>query len=257
MEQTVNGITDLSKTINDYGPFAVILAVVLIILIILIVYLLKENRKAIASEREQNNELIKAFMDNYFDQKAKSIEKDYDEKNIVDIFIKLNKSLKNACDLTLDKTKSNRTAIYVFHNGSHASHGLPFFKMSCISEKVSKDSAKNILMAEHSAMPLTLFDSIVSSLYDYGEYRITLDQTNDPSDLIFLKGSRIKDCLFIPIYDTDDNMMGFIFNGYNTINPDRDIQKEKLALIELAMMAKPVIQFSNYQEYQSNNNEGE
>lgn len=257
MEQSVEGISNLSKNINDYGPFAVMLAVILVLLIIVVGYLLKENRKAIAAEREQNNELIKAFMDNYFDEKTKSIEKDYDEKNIVDIFVKLNKSLKNVCELTLKKTQSNRTAIYVFHNGAHASHGLPFFKMSCISEKTTKDSSSNILMSDHSAMPLNLFDSIISSLYDNGEYRIILDKTSDPSDLIFLKGSKLKDCFFVPIYDSDDKMMGFIFNGYNTIDPSRDILKEKDSLIELAMMAKPVIEFSKFQEYQSSNNEGE
>lgn len=248
----------ISKLLYEYGPYIVILAVVLVLFLMIIVYILNVNKKTIENERQMNNKLVTSLLNDYFAQNSKVLvkeDKSYDEKHIVDIYMKLNKSLKNVCELTLKKTGSNRTAIYVFHNGSHASHGLPFFKMSCISEKVTKDSNTNIKMSEHSAMPLNLFDSIVSGLYNNAEYRITLEKDNDPSDIIFLKGTKIKDCFFIPIFDDDDNMMGFIFNGYNTINPNKDIEKEKEYLSELATMAKPVIEFSRLQEYQSNEEE--
>lgn len=255
----VEEIGGMSKLLYEYGPYIVILAVFLVIFLMIIVYILNANKRTIENERQMNNKLVTSLLNDYFTKNSKVLvkeeEKAYDERHIVDIYVKLNKSLKNACELTLKKTGSNRTAIYVFHNGSHASHGLPFFKMSCISEKVSKDSNINIKMAEHSAMPLNLFDCIVYSLYNNAEYRITINETTDPSDLIFLKGTKIKDCFFVPMFDEEDNMMGFIFNGYNNINPDRDIEKEKELLTELAMMAKPVIEFSKFQEYKSKEKE--
>lgn len=260
MDDAIEGVTGLAKSISEYGPFIVILAMVMVLFIAIILYILKENKKAREEERELSKQLLASVLENIEKKSKETLEsnhgKNYDEKNIVAIFTKLNDSLRNVCDLTLKKTQSNRTAIYVFHNGSHASHGLPFFKMTCICEKVTKDSNANILMSAHSAMPLNLFDSIVSSLYNNGEYRITQD-TNNPVDIIFLKGSKIQDCFFVPIYDSDDKIMGFIFNGYNTLDPDRDINKEKEFLVELAMMAKPVIEFSKYQEYQSKNNNEE
>lgn len=255
----IEDVSGISKLLYEYGSEIVIVAVFLVLFLTIIVYILNVNKKTIENEREMNNKLITSFLNDYLTQNSKIMinkeEKNYDEKNIVDIYVKLNKSLKNVCELTLKKTGSNRTAIYVFHNGSHASHGLPFFKMSCISEKVTKDSNINIKMSDHSAMPLNLFDPIVENLYNYGEYRITLDRDVDHSDAIFLKGTKIKDCFLIPIYDDDDNIMGFIFNGYNSINPNIDIVKEKEYLTELAMMAKPVIEFSKFQEYKSSEEE--
>ena len=42
--------------------------------------------------------------------------------------------------------------------------------------------------------------------------------------------------------------MGFIINGYNELDITRDSEKEYKALNELAEKAKPVIQFSKFQD---------
>ena len=249
----IEDVGGMAKLLSEYGPYIVILAVFLVIFLTIIVYILHANKKIIENEREMTNKLVTSFLNDYFSKNSKVLTneepKQYDEKNIVDIYMRLNKALKNACEETLKKTGSNRTAIYVFHNGSHASHGLPFFKMSCISEKVSKDSNVNIKMADHSAMPLSLFDSIVASLYNNSNYRIVIDKATDPGDLIFLKGTKLKECFFVPIFDDEDNMMGFIFNGYNNINPNRDIEKEKECLTDLESNAKPDIEFLRFKDY--------
>lgn len=249
----VNQIGQLSQYIQEYGPFVVILAVFLLLFLMIIIYFIKANKDATKASTEMNSKLITSILNDYMAKNAIQPEKKklYDEKNIVDIFVKLNKSLKNVCETASKKSNSDRTAIYVFHNGSHASHGLPFFKMSCISEWVSKNSNSNIKMAEHSAMPLNLFDTIVSGLYDDSQYRITIGKNTDPGDLLFLKNTKIKDCIFIPIYDDENNMMGFVLNGYNIIIDDRNLENEKAILIELANMAKPVIEFSKCQDYKS------
>lgn len=249
----VDDIGKLAGFIQQYGPLIVILAVFLLLFLTIFAYTINANKKAIESDREMNKQLVTSILNDYFAKTAKVVEgnKNYDEKNIVNIFVKLNKALKNVCESTCRKTNSDRTAIYVFHNGSQASHGLPFFKLTCISEWVSKNSNSNIKMAEHTALPLNLFDNIIQGLYENSEYRIILDETKDPGDMLFLKNTKIKDCFFIPIYDDDNNMMGFIFNGYNTVRDNIDIEKEKESLAELASTAKPVIEFSKCQDYKS------
>ena len=249
----VDDIGKLAGFIQQYGPLIVILAVFLLLFLTIFAYTINANKKAIESDREMNKQLVTSILNDYFAKTAKVVEgnKNYDEKNIVNIFVKLNKALKNVCESTCRKTNSDRTAIYVFHNGSQASHGLPFFKLTCISEWVSKNSNSNMKMAEHTALPLNLFDNIIQGLYENSEYRIILDETKDPGDMLFLKNTKIKDCFFIPIYDDDNNMMGFIFNGYNTVRDNIDIEKEKESLAELASTAKPVIEFSKCQDYKS------
>lgn len=248
----------LSKYIQEYGPLVVILAVFLAIVFALVMYLLNTNKKSIQSNTEMANKITAMFQEE-LKKNAKLMEqqeqKHYDERNIVTIFTELNKTLKTACERIMRQSGSDRVAIYVFHNGAHASHGLPFFKMTCISETISKNSNANMKMLDHGAMQLNLFDTIVDGLYDNSYFRIVVDQTTDPSELIFLKNTKIKDCFFIPIYDDDNNMMGFTFNGYNTPDNTRNIETEKEYLVDLAMMAKPVIEYSKFQEYQSNKEE--
>lgn len=251
----IKEIGDLALLLEKYGPIIIILSIFLVIFISLFIFMINTVKKYIETTQSMNAQLVTSLLNEHFskdnDINMEESNKSYDEKNIVNIYMKLNKSLKNACESILLKTSSNRTAIYVFHNGAQASHGLPFFKMSCISEKVSRDSKANIKMAEHSSMPLSLFDNIVSSLYDNNEYRIIRTQTTDPGDLIFIKHTKLQDCFFVPIFDDDDNMMGFIFNGYNKYDNNKDIEKEKEYLEDLATMAKPVIEFSKFQEYNS------
>lgn len=246
-------IGTLSKLINDYGPLIVLFAVFLFLFLIIIIFILNAHKKSIDSDKDINSKLITSLLNDYFRKNAELItdneSKSYDEKNIVNIYMRLNKTLKNVCEPVLEKTHSDRIAIYVFHNGATASHGLPFFKITCITEMISKNSNLNIKMLEHNAVSINLFDSIVSGLYENSEYRIITDETHDPSELVFLKNTKIKDAFFIPIYDDANNMMGFIFNGYNIYSKDRDINKQKELLIALAKTAKPVIEFSKFQDF--------
>lgn len=247
----------LSKYIQDYGPFIVILSVFLFVFILIISYLINTNKKTFNLNAELNEQLIKSLIDNAFEQnsQALALKKPYDEKKIVDIFVELNKTLKTACEHTMRNTNSDRTAIYVFHNGSHASHGLPFFRLTCICETISKASNTNIKITDHSSVPLNYFESIVYSLYSDSQYRIITDKTTEAGDILFIKDTKLKDCFFIPIYDDDNNMMGFIFNGYNSYDNNRTMEQEKERLITLAMTAKPVIEYSRCQEYKSNKEE--
>ena len=240
----VEDIGNLSKNIYDYGPFAVMLAVFIFLVILIVAYFIKRDQKRDEREQKRYDDMMSKLLERIDNVKEKN--QDYDEKDIVNIFTSLNKSLSGICNDTLIKSGSNRTAIYVFHNGNHTSHGLPFAKMTCYGEKFSKDSQTNRLIVEHNAMPLNLFDSIVMNLNEKAEYKINADQTKDSVDLMFIRGSRLKECFFLPIYDSEEKMMGFGFNGYNTVDPYRDIEKEKQYLKDLALQAKPVLEYSKH-----------
>ena len=204
------------------------------------------------AERQNNTKILESILNDYKANQQKPL---YEEKNIVNIFMELDQSLKKDCEETLEETKSDRTAIYVFHNGMQASHGLPFFKMSCISEKVNKTSIGNLQMREHNSIPLSVFDKIVQELYYNGKYRIINEGLIDAGDSIFIKNTKLNDCFFFPIYDDENNMMGFIVNGYNKIDINRDLETEYKSLQVLAEKSKPVIQFSKFQTIKSERGE--
>lgn len=243
----------LSHYINEYGPLIVILAVFLVVFLAIIGYILRTNQKSIENSSELNEQLVTTILNNYFEKNSHVLEshKQHEERNIVNIFMELNKTLKSACDRIMRKTNSDRTAIYVFHNGTHASHGLPFFKITCICETISKNSNVNVKISEHSSVPISMFDSIVMNLFYNSEHYININETSDPAEIVFLHDTKIKECFFVPIYDDDNNMMGFVFNGYNTIDENRNVEEEKEYLVDLARMAQPVIEYSKFQQYQN------
>lgn len=234
----VEDIGNISKNIYDYGPFAVMLGMVIFLFVFMIFYFINRDKKHQETDQQLYKVLFEMIKDN------NSARPKYDEKDIANIFANLSKALSDICSSTLQKSNSDRTAIYTFHNGNHTSHGLPFAKMTCYGEKVSKDSQTNRLVANHTAMPLNLFDSIILGLHENAEYRINIEETKDLVDFMFIRGSRLKECFFLPIYDSEEKMMGFGFNGYNEIDPNRDIEKEKQYLQELALQAKPILEYS-------------
>lgn len=248
----VEDVGKMSQFINTFGATAVILAIFLVIFITILIYILNSNKKIMEAERQNNTKILESILNDYKANQQKPL---YEEKNIVNIFMELDQSLKKDCEETLEETKSDRTAIYVFHNGMQASHGLPFFKMSCISEKVNKTSIGNLQMREHNSIPLSVFDKIVQELYYNGKYRIINEGLIDAGDSIFIKNTKLNDCFFFPIYDDENNMMGFIVNGYNKIDINRDLETEYKSLQVLAEKSKPVIQFSKFQTIKSERGE--
>lgn len=248
----VEDVGKMSQFINTFGATAVILAIFLVIFITILIYILNSNKKIMEAERQNNTKILESILNDYKANQQKPL---YEEKNIVNIFMELDQSLKKDCEETLEETKSDRTAIYVFHNGMQASHGLPFFKMSCISEKVNKTSIGNLQMREHNSIPLSVFDKIVQELYYNGKYRIINEGLIDAGDSIFIKNTKLNDCFFFPIYDDENNMMGFIVNGYNKIDINRDLEEEYKSLQVLAEKSKPVIQFSKFQTIKSERGE--
>ncbi len=248
----VEDVGKMSQFINTFGATAVILAIFLVIFITILIYILNSNKKIMEAERQNNTKILESILNDYKANQQKPL---YEEKNIVNIFMELDQSLKKDCEETLEETKSDRTAIYVFHNGMQASHGLPFFKMSCISEKVSKTSIGNLQMRDHNSIPLSVFDKMVGELYYNGKYRIINEGLIDAGDSIFIKNTKLNDCFFFPIYDDENNMMGFIVNGYNKIDTNRDLETEYKSLQLLAEKSKPVIQFSKFQTIKSERGE--
>lgn len=248
-------ITTFAKLINDYG-LAIVLSAVFLFIVIINNKKMQKNYSEMNKSREESNKIL---LDSILNQNkllteqlkssnnTKEVVPLYDEKNIVEIFVKLNEVLKTECQETSRETNSDRTAIYVFHNGTHSSHGLPFFKMSCVCEWINKGAASNTKLSEHTNMTLNLFEPIVSNLYKNGEFIIDSEKEKDPSNLLFIKSTKIKKAIFIAIYDEDNNIMGFVANDYNKDIPlDIEIVKEKMQT--LCDKVKPVLEFSNYQE---------
>jgi transcription initiation factor IIE alpha subunit len=161
----VGNVSQLSEAISKYGLLTVILAVFLLLFLLLVLFIINSNQKFINILIDQNNKFINELTESV-------PQKNYEEENIVEIFTKLNEVFKDECKKINEKTSSSRTAIYVFHNGSVASHGLPFFKMTCVSEWISRGSGFQEQMSKHTNLNLALFGSLIEELYNTGVFLI-------------------------------------------------------------------------------------
>lgn len=251
--EAINGVSTFSELLNNYGPAIVILAVFLILFLYLTLHMLSTNQKNMQNMIDQNKAYVDQIMETNKNLIKTALEEtyghDYDEKNIVEIFVKLNETLKDECRSTLEKTNAERTAVYVFHNGASASHGLPFFKLSCISEWIKRGSESTSRMKEHTNIPLSMFNALVTTLYNNGRMVVkdlSILANEDPFTHKFLASKRINSCVVECVYDSDNRIMGFVLAEHQGTLTESEIEYNIDVLRSLCAKIKPVLEFSDY-----------
>lgn len=247
-------VNNLAEAMNKFGPIVVILAVFLLLFLVLVMFLLKNYTSTQKQMMDQQQQLIDSLINK--NEKAEVAtrvnDEGYDEKNIVGIFYKLNTYIKSECKKFLDKTDCDRIGVYVFHNGTVASHGLPFFKVSCICECIRRGSGIASHIADSTNVPLTLFDDIINELYTGGSVVIRNNVEGAcHSDSFFLNKDKVYTALFTVVYDSEDNTMAFILGEYRAELDDAEIERDFVIYKDLCARLKPVLEFSEYRKVQN------
>lgn len=250
-----NQVDNLAGSINKYGASAVILGVFIVLVILLVIGMNNSNKKMIErlvdsnqsyydTIQKQNAELMQKLMDSEKNSKS------YDEKDLASIFIKLNSILKIECRKVQTKLNADSLCIYVLHNGTVATHGLPFFKMSCICEWIRKGSGISSRLREHTGLPLTLFDKLICGLFNNGEYIIDSANIDESNLNMFITGPKVLNCFCSAIYDNENKIMGFIAAefSYDIQCDETTLKKVKEQLWDLAALVKPVLDYSEFQK---------
>lgn len=200
--------------------------------------------------KKQNDTLIKQVLQQLSEQDISSgnnKENDITEKGLMGIFVKLREAIRENCVSAMNQIGAARIAIYLFHNGTHSTHGLNFFKMSCICEKVAIGSGIKERMMEHTNLPINLFDEMISKLINNNRYIImNNEETQDSNHRIFISADKIKYTQLISIYDINNNTLGFVAVEMNRPFSKDDADREKEILDELVKQLVPVLSYSDY-----------
>lgn len=169
------------------------------------------------------------------------------EKDLMSIFIKLREAIKENCTIAMNQTGAARLAIYLLHNGTRSSHGINFFKLSCICEKVAIGSGVRERMIEHSNIPINLFDEMIDKLITYNRYIIMNDDDNkNTNHKIFISEDKITYTQLVTIYDINNNMLGFVEAEMQSDYSKDKADEEKQILDELVKQIMPVLSYSDY-----------
>lgn len=233
-----------SSLIDTYGASAVILSVFILVLFIVLYYIIRSNQKTNAQLMEQQKLLFKKLIEEKETVTEVSI-KPKKEKNIIEMFMNINDNIKEILKKISEELDASRVSVYVFHNGMYSSHGLPFFKTSCISEVIKKNSGIIKEVKSHTNLPLEMFDSSISRLYKEGKITILNTEANESSDPVIvgmMRSNNVKSGVGIAIYDSDSNIVGVLIAEFNE-------QKESLKDAENLLISKapylaPILQCS-------------
>ena len=251
-------IEQYTQLIHTYGASAVIIAVFILLLIGIVVYTLKASQKTSNQLLEQQKQLLTALLNFNMKPPAETSKPDEPgnnkpptEPNLVKQFLNINSSIKGILRDIYDDFNASRTAVYVFHNGVYSSHGLPFFKISCICEIVRKNSGVMKNIDAHNSMPLQMFDNSISYLSKHG-HMIVEDADDDENENVknspvlcgMLKSNNIKSAVGIALYDKEDNILGILiveFNEKKNLEYLEGVEKE---LIEKSPSLSPILEYN-------------
>lgn len=238
---------------NSFILLLVLLFIIASITVAVAIIVIVSNRKLMATNNinKQQNNMLKGILEKLVEDKdtGSNNKKNNDEheKSLMNTFVKLRTATKENCVATMNQIAASRIAIYLFHNGTHSSHGVNFFKMSCICEKVAIGSGVRERMMEHTNIPINLFDDMIGKLLMYNRYIIINDENISETDhKIFISADKIKYVQLISIYDLDNNILGFVAAEMDKPYSKDEADEEKKTIDELVKQLVPVLSYSDY-----------
>ena len=265
-----DAVATIASSISEYGIMIVICAMMLVIFMVGIMLFIRNSINNANAVNTQNTQLITELIkqNNEFSDKLMELHQmqsqppqlcqqpaeTYDKKNIVDIFLELNTVLKGTCKNTQEALGAGRVAVYVFHNGAVSSHGLPFFKMTCVSEWISRGSGFTVKIHEETNLPLSIFSSVVEHVRRSNTPHIYVQdeiKTTEPVFYSWMVSNGIKTCFIQGIYSSADNTP----MCYATVEFCDDVDVEAILpliqheLKQACVKCAPVLEFSNFQKY--------
>ncbi len=250
----IEEVTTLASLIDKYGSFVVILSIVLILFIAIII----NNNKALKRYEEQSLKNNEAYKNTITDITNKMIEQLLESKDVkeeqknkevdlINTFVKLRISMQDKCKESMKSINSDRLAIYLFHNGTHSTHGIKFFKMSCICESIAIGSGIREHSVDHSNIPINLFDSMIDKLINNGRYTIfRSDEINNSNQKMFLSANKIQYSESIAIFDNSNNILGFILAEYSKDYDENTANKQYEVLKCLSEQLVPILAYGDY-----------
>ncbi len=253
-DDAVDKVKSYSEFIDTYGASAVILSVFILIVLAVLAYTLRNNQKTNSQLMKQQEELLNQLL-NKAEEKSDG-EVVVKEKNIVGMFVETTGNSKKILKDIIDKIDADRVSIYVFHNGVFSSHGLPFFKTSCVDEVIKKNSGVVKKISVHSGLQLELFFNSICELHTNGIVSITNVEAYEEANPVItgmMRSNNVHSGVGVAVYDDDNNISGVLIAEFAEQKDDlSEIQKY---LIEKAPLLEPILE--QYTKTQINNDKND
>ena len=266
----VDDVGKVSGFMNEYGPTIVILSLFILMaagMFGAFIYMLKSSNKVILDQQKKlldtilnENQKKKSSHDkNEDDNKYDNDEDDTyrlvrppirTEENLVEIFVKLNETIQESVVELRRCCDADRVSVYVFHNGSYSSHGLPFFKFTCINEKIKKYSGMTPKIHIHNGLPLSMYGGLIADIYRNGEIVCeNIDTVREKSPILYgeFVDQGVKSAIANAIYDANDNILGVILTEFVKERDIDGLAMMKADILNTIKHLAPVLSYASYQ----------
>ena len=248
--------------------YCIIFLIVIIIAIIgLVLYIKRNNRLMSELLNEQNHEDFQEFKETIANMNKGLVDeivdvlkddgehshsdkqeklKDHQEE-LLNTFAKLRRVIKDDLYATMHHTGACRTALYLFHNGTRSTEGISFLKISCIGERTLVGSGVKEQILNHSNMPVNIFDNMYDKLIENGRYVVMNDEkTMQTSRAQFISATKIRYSQAIGIYDSSNNILGFVLAEFDHAYNKAASDTEYAVLKDFTKKISPILSFSEY-----------
>ena len=232
-EVSANDIGSFAEIIEKYGAGVLAIAVLALLFIFIIKYLVKSNEKLLdtfTSElKKEIKETVPVIQEPQRELFSKEELKEFvieivrdevkiltEEKSVsvLDNHIKISSNIKPCLERAKTDFNADRVAAYVFHNGMHSSHGLPFYKYTCLSEVIRRDKGITQVINEQKALPLTMIDDNITIMLNREGWFVICDadKESDKYPLVIGQMGRnlLKSAIGVSIYSVDGDILGFV-----------------------------------------------
>lgn len=266
-QSNVDGVLDPSQVNSQFAAVIVMVTIfsIAVIILLLVAFNIHKTKKMMEScqvkMKEQNEEytrnielqnqkFVLEVVKSLTVQQEKLLAKvsaPHENRNLLNTFMKLRESLIGNCTKTMQSINASRIAIYLFHNGTRSTHGIDFFKMSCICEEIKPGSGIREKLIEHSSVQINLFDTMVDKLITNGRYLIMNDEEQQySSHRMFLSTKAVAYAQLVAIFDHSNNILGFVCAEMMHEYDRENAMKEKTDLEDLIVQIVPVLSYSEY-----------
>lgn len=229
-------VSAMASVVEKYGAGVVCIGIVVTAFILLFKHMLKQNNDLLNRiiESQENNKSDNSASPNnnccnYREPMDKDELKDFiieivqqqvriltEEKNVdvLNNYIKINDRVKPCIERIKNDFKADRVAAYVFHNGTHSSHGLPFYKYTCVSESIRRDAGITQVLNDQRALPLSMIDDEITLMLNRDGWFIipNADTLIDSYPIVIgqMGRNKLKAAIGVSVYGPDQEILGFV-----------------------------------------------
>ena len=251
----VNDIVKMSEMMEKAGVAIVVVAVFLIIILVSVIVFIgvavRRNRKRedqyeslLRETMEQNSKFVDNIITKLNDTKP-------DQNGLFKVSVECGTLIEEHLKYLYHRTKADRVAVYVFHNGQRMLNGGHLLKCSCLNEYSL--SEKYLYAFRHKDTPISQLSPICNSLLEKGCYTCPdTSSIEDPQLKRWVNMYEYKSIFVKAIFNTHGEVIGFVATEFidtpiysDRVQITKDETRRLADKVSVAIDAELVQRFDN------------